>query len=300
MNYKKILKNQKKRIKIIRMLDFIPDKTMLKIQYKIKTGHKLNLDNPKRYSEKIQWYKLNFHNCVMAQCSDKYDVRNFVIKRGLENILNEVYGIYNHPDEIDFDKLPDAFVLKDTLGGGGNSVILVENKKSIDKEFTYSKMLEWVNEPINRKHPGREWVYEGRKHRIIIEKILIPEGSMDLPDYKIFCFNGVPFCIYMMQNYTKNHSLGELSFFDCDFNMLPVKRLDFKSISQQPPKPKNFDKMITYAKILSEGFPHVRVDFYNIDGEIFFGEMTFFNASGYIKFDPDKFDYILGERFELP
>lgn len=282
------------------MLDFIPDKTMLKIQYKIKTGHKLNLDNPKRYSEKIQWYKLNFHNCVMAQCSDKYDVRNFVIKRGLENILNEVYGIYNHPDEIDFDKLPDAFVLKDTLGGGGNSVILVENKKSIDKEFTYSKMLEWVNEPINRKHPGREWVYEGRKHRIIIEKILIPEGSMDLPDYKIFCFNGVPFCIYMMQNYTKNHSLGELSFFDCDFNMLPVKRLDFKSISQQPPKPKNFDKMITYAKILSEGFPHVRVDFYNIDGEIFFGEMTFFNASGYIKFDPDKFDYILGERFELP
>ena len=300
MNYKKILKNQKKRIKIIRMLDFIPDKTMLKIQYKIKTGHKLNLDNPKRYSEKIQWYKLNFHNCVMAQCSDKYDVRNFVIKRGLENILNEVYGIYNHPDEIDFDKLPDAFVLKDTLGGGGNSVILVENKKSIDKEFTYSKMLEWVNEPINRKHPGREWVYEGRKHRIIIEKILIPEGSMDLPDYKIFCFNGVPFCIYMMQNYTKNHSLGELSFFDCDFNMLPVKRLDFKSISQQPPKPKNFDKMITYAKLLSEGFPHVRVDFYNIDGEIFFGEMTFFNASGYIKFDPDKFDYILGERFELP
>lgn len=159
-------------------------------------------------------------------------------------------------------------------------------------------MTEWINEPINKKNPGREWCYDNRKHRIIIEAKLDCKNG-DLPDYKFFCFDGEPICLYVMQNYREHHELGELGFFDVKFNLLEAHRKDFKPISTQLQKPKNFEKMLQMAKILSKGFPHVRVDFYNIDGNIFFGEMTFFNASGYFSFEPDEFDYELGKKFPL-
>ncbi len=159
-------------------------------------------------------------------------------------------------------------------------------------------MKKWVNEPINKKNVGREWCYDNKKHRIIVEKKL--DGlDGDLPDYKFFCFDGKPICLYMMQNYRENHDLGELGFFDMNFKLLDVHRKDFKPILRQPEKPKNFEKMVEMAKKLSKGFPHVRVDFYNIDGNIFFGEMTFFNASGYFMFEPDEYDFELGNLFNI-
>lgn len=299
MDYKEIIKSRKTRIKIMQMLSFVPDKVMLKIQYRIKLGRKLDLKNPQRYTEKLQWYKLNYRNPLMKICADKYDVRQYVDNRGLKNTLNELYGIYSTPDEIDFENLPSSFVIKDTLGGGGNSVIIVKNKNEMNERLVRKQMEEWVNEPIKMKHPGREWVYEGKKHRIIIEKNLITENNNDLPDYKFFCFNGKVECLYLMQNYTMHHSEGEMGFFDNNFNMLDARRMDFKPILNPPQKPHNFVKMVEYASILSEGFPHVRVDFYNLNGQIVFGEMTFFNASGYTEFEPDEFDYTLGEKFVL-
>lgn len=281
----------------MQMLSFVPDKMMLKIQYRIKLGRKLNLKNPQRYTEKLQLYKLNYRNPLMKICADKYEVRQYVEDKGLKNILNELYGVFNTPDEIDFEKLPTSFVIKDTLGGGGNSVIIVENKNKMNEQQVRKQMREWVNEPVNMKHPGREWVYDNKKHRIIIEKMLIAEGKNDLPDYKFFCFDGKVDCLYLMQNYTMHHSEGEMGFFDCNFNMLKARRTDFKPILNAPQKPENFEKMVEYAEILSERFPHVRVDFYNINGQIVFGEMTFFNASGYTKFEPDEYDYIMGEKF---
>lgn len=281
-------------------LSFVPDKTMVKVQYRLKTGKKLNLKNPKRYTEKLQWYKLHYRDSQMALCSDKFDVRMYVEKCGLGNILNELYGVYDTPDEINFDQFPQSFVLKDTLGGGGNSVILVQDKREMDEKAVREQMWSWVNEPINKKHPGREWVYDGRKHRIIAEKMLMDEKDADLPDYKFFCFGAKPFCLYLMQNYTMNHSLGEMGFFDCEFQLLPARRKDFKPLCVIPSKPQNFDEMVRISQILSKGFPHVRVDLFNINGKIIFGEMTFFNASGYTKFQPDEFDFILGEKFRLP
>lgn len=262
-------------------------------------GRKLNLTEPKRYSEKIQWYKLYYRNPNMPKCADKWSVRQYVSRHGLESILNDCYGVYDSPEDINWEELPNSFVIKDTLGSGGRSMIFVEDKSKLDIAKAKAKMLEWISTPINKKNLGREWVYEKRKHRIIIERILAGNANGDLPDYKFFCFDGQVFCSYMMQNYTKHHDLGELGFFDRDFKLLPVHRTDFKPISKQPEKPVNYEMMIKYAEVLSKEFPHVRVDFYNINGTIIFGEMTFFNASGYVSFKPDEFDYEMGAQFRI-
>lgn len=296
MNYKKIIKSQKLRLAILDMLCWIPDKPMIKFQYRIKTDRKLDLNNPKRYTEKIQWYKLNYKNPLMISCCDKYDVREYVEEKGLSNILNDCYGVYDNPNEIDFDKLPNEFVLKDTLGSGGSSIIICKDKKNANIEEYKRIMNEWISKK-NKPSAGREWpYYSGKKHRIIAEELLNCKNG-DLPDYKFFCFSGEPYCLYMMQNYRENHANGELSFLSKDFKLLDVCRADFKPITEQPEKPKNYEKMIEYSRILSKGFPHVRVDFYNIEGKIIFGEMTFFNASGYFSFKPDSFDFELGEKF---
>ena len=300
MNYKKILKSKKLRLKILRLFDFVPDSAMIKVQYFIKLGRKLNLKNPQRYSEKIQWYKLNYKNDLMPVCSDKADVRDYVKQCGLEEILNDCYGIYSSIDDIDFEKLPQSFVAKDTLGGGGNSVILIENKDNADLGTLRETMISWLNKPTNKKTLGREWVYENKKHRVMIERLIKNDESGDLHDYKFFCFNGKAYYSYKMENYTKHHDEGVMGFFDRDFNLLPVRRADFAPMKQQPARPINYDKMVEYAEILSKPFPHARVDFYNIDGKIVFGEITFFNASGYTQFVPDEFDFEMGKNFVLP
>lgn len=299
MNYKALFKNPETRIKLMQTLSFVPDKMMLKIQYWIKTGRKLNLQNPQRYSEKVQLYKIKYKNPLMRKCADKYNVRGFVKKQIGQQYLNTVYGLYQSPDEIDFSKLPNQFVLKDTLGSGDLSMIIVTDKSKLDINSAKEMMQKWVNEPTNKKHPGREWVYDGKKHRIIAEKLLIADENGDLPDYKFFCFDGKVFCSYYMENYTMHHDEGRLGFFDRNFNLLKVRRADFTPITVQPPKPKNYDEMVQLAEILSKPFPHVRVDFYNINGKIIFGELTFFNASGYVQFEPDEFDYIMGKRFNI-
>ena len=298
--YKKLIKNPKTRYKILSLLNWVPDKAMLKLQYRIKLHRKLDLKNPTRYTEKLQWYKVYYRDPVMRQCVDKYEVREYVKACGCEEILNECYGVYSSPDEIDFDSLPNSFVIKDTLGGGGTSVILVKDKSTLDIEETKNKLAEWCSFPTSKKNYGREWVYDGLQHRIIIEKLLINESSDDLPDYKFFCFNGNAFCSYMMENYTFHHEQGVMGFLDRDFNLLPAHRVDFAPMVNQPAKPENYEKMLEIAEKLSEKFPHVRVDLYNLSGKIVFGELTFFNASGYTMFAPDSFDIELGEQFILP
>ena len=301
MNYKSFFRDPEKRVKLLQALSFVPDRTMLKLQYRIKLGRKLNLKNPTRYSEKLQCYKMQYRNPIMHECVDKYSVREYVKARIGEDYLNLLYGVYTSPDEVDFDKLPNQFVLKDSMGSNGAlSMIIVTDKTKLDVSEAKKKMEKWVNEPINKKNAGREWAYDGRKHRIIAEKLLITDEKGDLPDYKFFCFDGRVFCSYMMVNYTMHHEEGRLGFFDRDFNMLPVRRTDVSPITVQPPKPQNYELMVSLAEKLAEGFPHVRVDFYNIDGKIVFGELTFYTASGYIRFVPDSFDNEIGEQFIFP
>jgi len=296
MDYKSLIKSRKLRIKIMQFLSFVPDEWMIKLQYRMKTGRKLNLKNPQRFTEKLQWYKLYYRDPLMAQCADKFEVRKYVEACGLGHTLNELYGVYNSPEEIDFGALPNAFVAKDTLGGGGNSVIIVTDKTAIDIEQLKRQMQEWVDEPTNKKHPGREWVYEGRKHRIIIEKLLSGDESGDLPDYKFYMFDGELACFYVRKNYLDDHE-GKVHFYDEQCTPIEVA-LDYSSKSEEVyALPEYIYEMISCARNISQCFPHARVDFYLSESKIYFGEITFFNASGYFTFKPDEFDFELGKQF---
>jgi len=277
----------------------IPEKAKVELRLLIKAGHVPNLKSPERFSDKLAWLKLYYRDELMRTCSDKASVREYVKDCGLGDLLNECYGVYDRAEDIDWDALPDQFVLKDTLAGYSNGVRLVYDKKALDIEETKKTLNSWIKHSSYRQTRGL-WVYENRKARIIVEKLLISDSKGDLPDYKFFCFNGKVFCLYLMRNYTQNPKEGENAFLDRDFNLLPVSRKDYRRITEIPQKPKNYEKMLEIAEILSKPFPHVRVDLYNIDGKIVFGELTFFTNGGFIPFDPDSFDYEMGKQLVLP
>ncbi|MBQ7850805.1 MAG: carbonic anhydrase [Clostridia bacterium] len=297
MDYKKLIKSRSARIKIMQLLSFIPDAWMLRIQYRIKTGRKLNLRSPQRFSEKLQWYKLHYRDPAMPRCVDKYGVRQYIAQAGLGNTLTTCYGVYDAVEDVDFDALPDAFVLKDTLGSGGNSVIIVEEKDKADLDAIRAQLQSWLNSSTRLKNPGREWVYDSQKHRIIAEEYL--RDSEGLTDYKFFCFGGKIACVYVIANRALGDH-GELAIMDADFVRLPYQSSTQHVMKEDPVIPVNYSNMKHMAEMLSSPFPHVRVDMYSIGSRIVFGELTFFGASGYMSYEPDSFDYILGEQFDLP
>lgn len=281
------------------MFDSIPDRFMITLQYFIKTGRVPNLNNPQRYTEKLQWYKLNYRNPLLKQCVNKYNVRSYVSDLGFEELLNDLYGVYDTIDEVDFDNLPNSFVIKDTLGEGSNEIIVVKDKANCNLERIKEQSSVWLSRNPTRKHTGREWPYENQKHRIIIEKLL-EESNGDLVDYKFFCFNGRVEYFYFRSGYSRNHDDGTMSFFDRNLQYLRGVGMDYCKISDKKPVlPCNINDMIEIADKLSSGFPHVRIDLYNVDGAIILGEFTFYNASGYMKFSPDSFDKEMGDKFVL-
>ena len=301
MDYKRIIKNRALRLKILELLDFVPDKLMIKIQYRIKTGKKLSLKEPKRYTEKMQWYKLYYKNPAMICCVDKGDVREYVKKKGLEDILLKCYGIFDTFEDIEWEKLPHQFVIKDTLGGGGVSVEVVKDKLRADIKYIKRKCQKWTSVNERRKSAGREWpYYSGKKHRIIIEEFLeskIEEGG--LIDYKFLCFDGEPRYVYVLCDRTMAGG-AQCGIFDINFNLLPYSENDEKRLERVIAKPKNYEQMIDVARALSKEFPEARVDLYNQEGKIYFGEITFFDSSGYMIFEPDAFDFELGTFFNVP
>ena len=300
LDYKKLIKSRGLRVKILRMLSFIPDRQMLKLQYRIKTGRSLNLKNPKRYTEKLQWYKLYYKDPLMVQCADKYEVRRYIEKCGFAEILNECYGIFDRPEDIDFDSLPDQFVMKDTLGGGGASLIIVKDKKQLDIAAAMRRMRAWVKIPSHAKNAGREWpYYSGKKHRIIVEKYIESDAENGgLIDYKFLCFGGKAEILYVLADRVFGQG-AECGFFDLDFHQLPYSESDEPPLRRHIAKPENFDGMKRIAEALSGAFPCARVDLYNDRGRILFGEITFFDSSGYMVFEPDELDYKLGKNFKL-
>lgn len=294
MNYNRIIKSRKLRLKILSLLNWIPDKLMIRIQYRIKTGRKLNLKNPKRFTEKLQGYKLYYRDPLMTKCSDKYLVRNYVKEKGLSHILNELYGVYDKIDEIDFDNLPEKFVIKTTNGSGTN--IICKDKNKLNKEEVIKSLSEWIKRDLYIY--GREWSYKNIKPKIIIEELLEEKNNefTGINDYKFLCFNGQPKYIILDVDRYNGH---KRNIYDLEWNELSVLT-DKPNINKRNQKPKNLNEMIQIAQTLSKDFPFVRVDLYNINGKIYFGELTFYPWTGYVKFKPDEFDYILGKEFKLP
>lgn len=297
MNYKKIIPSRDLRIKLLQLTSFVPDKLMLQIQYRIVFGRKLNLKMPQRWTEKIQWYKLYYRNSDMVRCVDKYDVRDYIVERGYSKILTNCYGVYEKADDVDYNKLPQSFVLKDTLGGGGNAVIICKDKASFDVNAAKVQMDKWCNTPLVHCN-GREWpYYSGKKHRVYVEEYMdVPEG---LNDYKFFCFNGKVEFLYVVTD-RKLGCGGKFHIVDRNYVALDVIRIGDEPDEIEINKPSCYAEMLKTAEDLSKPFPHVRVDLYEYMGSVRFGELTFFNASGYMKYEPDSFDYEIGEKFILP
>lgn len=301
LDYKMIIKSRAVRGKILDALSFVPDKTMIELQYWIKTGRRLNLKKTKRFTEKLQWMKLYYRDPLMIQCVDKYDVREYVKSQGLEDILVKCYGVFDKASDVDFDKLPEKFVMKDTLGGGGNSVIICTDKTQLDIAQVREQMERWTAVDCHRKSGGREWpYYSGKKHRIIVEELLPSNADKGgLIDYKTFCFNGTPEFLYVVADRKIGNKAG-LGIFTANYEKLEAARYDENPLVRDVPKPDHFEKMMEVCKVLSKPFPEVRIDLYNLEGRIYFGEMTFFDGSGYMSFEPDSFDFEWGKKFVLP
>jgi len=298
MNYRNVIKSRDLRIKILSHLDWVPDSVMLCLQYWLQTGRRLNLKHPKRFTEKLQVYKMKYRNPEMLRCTDKFEVRRYIEEKGMGQYLIPLIGIYDRVEDIDFNALPQQFVAKTTDGGGGNQVLVCKNKGRLAESEFKDKLDGWMGMP-KAKNSGREWAYEnGYPRRILIEKLIGDEKQADLLDYKFFCFNGKVACVYGISDRQVGVS-AQLGIYDVDFNKLAVDRCDERHQIVPLQKPLNYQKMVDLSEKLSSNFPHVRVDLYNINGCIYFGELTFYDGSGYMKFNPDDFDEQLGEKFDV-
>lgn len=294
MNYKKLFKSRQTRQRIMRILSFVPDKTMLKIQYRMKLNRPLNLNNPERYTEKLQLYKLYYRNPDLGRCVDKFEVRNYIREKGIEIKFPILYGVFSKAEEIDFNSLPEKFVIKTNDGGGGDNIIICRDKKKLDIAQSIKTLNSWLNKKNN--NAGREWAYtQINKSLIIVEEFLEnkdnPEGGLE--DFKFFCFDGEPFCVVHDGDRYIGH---KRNFYDLEWNNLHISS-DCENFEKEVPKPKNLEKMINLAKELSEGFPYVRVDLYSVEDKVYFGELTFYPWSGYVQYRPDEFDFRLGKMF---
>lgn len=271
----------------------VPDKMFLKIKYRIHCGKKLNLKNPQTFNEKLQWLKLYDRKDIYTTMVDKYEAKKYVASVIGEEYIIPTLGVYDKFDEIDFDKLPNQFVMKCTHDSGG--IVIVKDKSKFDKEVARKK----INKFLKRKfyYTNREWPYKNVKPRIIIEKYMEDKKDGELRDYKLFCFNGK---FEMMFIATNRQGEGDtyFDFFDRDFGHLPFTN-GHPNAPELPHKPKGFDEMIRLAEKLSKGIPHVRVDFYDVNGKIYFGEMTFFHWSGFVKYEPEEWDYKIGKMLDI-
>ena len=277
---------------------FITDKKYLKIQYFLRLGKKLNLDQPVLFNEKIQWYKLNYKNPLLHQCVDKWEVRSYIESKGYGDILIPAYGPFESIYEIDINKLPDSFIVKLTNGSGFNEICFEKNKVSI--EYLENKFKKWKK--INFYHSRREWAYKDVKNRIMCEHLLCDKTLSLPPDLRFFCFDGVPKLIAIdlesvkegrkTSNYYRHLFTPEWKPIDA---LIQYPNKD----NYLPDKPDNLKRMLKIAQTLSEDFPFVRVDLYNDKGRIYFGELTFYHASGYQNITPESFEIEMGNWFNL-
>lgn len=277
-------------------LDWMSDNIYLKVVYLGYLGEKINLDNPKKFNEKIQFLKLYDRKVEYINMVDKYEVKTYVSKIIGDKYIIPTLGIYDHFDEIVFDKLPKSFVLKCTHDSG--NTIIVKDKNSFNKIEAKKKLESGLQRNFYKY--GREWPYKNVPPRIIVEKYMKDSDSTELKDYKFYCFSGKPIYCQVISDRNSNETID---FFDMDWNHQEFTGLaePHKPFSNLPiPMPNTFKEMKKIAGVLSKDIPFLRVDFYEINGNLFFGELTFYPASGFGKFKPEKYNEIIGDMIELP
>ena len=283
---------------LAKSLSFLPDSLMLKVQYRIILKRPPNLKTPKRFSEKIQYYKAYYRNTEMLNCVDKFLVREYVTKKlDTDKYLNTLYQVCNNATNIDFSLLPKRFVIKTTDGGNGDNIIICEDKDKLDISQATSLINSWKNKKYYII--SREWAYKGaKKSKIIVEQYLEDEQNKDksIDDFKFLCFDGKFKFLWIDKDRYSNHKRG---FWDENLKFLNHVYSDHPTFSKEIKLPDNIHEMITIAEKLASGFPFARIDLYNINGKIYFGEITFYPWSGYVQFIPDEFDFELGKHFDI-
>ena len=253
----------------------------------------LNLKKPLSFNEKMQWLKLHDRNDLYTKLADKYEVKKYVSSLIGQDHVIPTYGAYQNFNEIDFSKLPEKFVIKCNHDSG--TLVIVDDKFKFDKKSASIKLNNALK--TNYYYESREWPYKNITPRIIVEKYILDDKVNELRDYKFFCFNGEPKFMFL----ATDRQIGEtkFNFYDMNFNLTDCKRKDYKLLEYKPEVPVNFEKMKNFSKKLSAGIPHLRVDFYEINGNLYFGELTFFTCSGMIPFKDEKWNVKLGEKIDL-
>ncbi|MDC1395834.1 hypothetical protein N8368_04945 [Bacteroidia bacterium] len=284
------LENQRK--KGIKSLKEKSDPQAIIDLYQNYCGLTPDLENPSDWGEKMQWLKINYHNPLQTICSDKYAVRQFIRDKGYEQTLNDVHQHISQVSELDIESLPTQFVIKAAHGSGWNMVC---KDKSKVNWFIWIKIFHsWLSNNIF--WPGREWPYKNMPATIVVEKYLEDESGQ-LMDYKFFCFDGQP--SFVQANKGRDTSEHAQNFYDLDWNILPFGKDLVPLPHVDIPKPSLLKEMIKMAKDLSEDFPFVRVDLYQTNGRIVFGELTFYPKSGLPDFVPSEYNQIIGDKLKL-
>jgi len=285
------------RFNILSSLGFynnVSDERFLKKAYSIAMGKELDLDNPTTYTQKLQWLKIYDHRPEYTRMVDKYAVKQYVSEKiGAEYVI-PLLGVWDNVEDIEFDRLPEQFVLKTTHDSG--AIVVCKDKSRLDIAETKKRLNYFLKR--NYFNQNREWPYKNVPHRIIAEKYMEDSRYKELRDYKFFTFGGEPRVLYIAQGRGRGEPTVA-DFFDMDFNHLPFT-IDHDTAAVPPEKPAGFEVMKELAARLAKGTPQLRVDFYEVDGRVYFGEMTFFHCSGLNPFHPEEWDRIFGDWVKLP
>ena len=274
----------------------LSDKQYTCMQYRACTGHKLNLKTPSNYNEKLQWLKLYDHKPIYTTLVDKYAVKSYVQNKVGEQFIIRTLGVWDRFDDIDFNSLPSQFVLKTTHGGGNSGVVICTDKSSFDKKSAKVKLEKSLVKDVYLV--SREWPYKGVPRRIIAEEYMEDAKTGELRDYKFFCFNGEPKALFVASERQRRKEPC-FDFFDTDYNHLDL-RCSHPLADVPPEKPESFNQMLELSRALSAGFPHVRVDLYEINGKPYFGELTLYHWEGLMPFYPESWNDTFGSWLKLP
>lgn len=273
--------------------DLLPDKLFLSLYYRKVFGRPINWKHPVTFNEKLQYLKLFDRRPEYRKYVDKYEVKEFFREKIGGAYIVPTYGVWDRFDDIPFDRLPNQFVLKCTHDSGG--IVICKDKKSFDRAAAKEKLEHSLK--VDFYKWTREWPYKGIKRRILAEAYLEDKTYGELRDYKFFCFNGEPKVMFIASG--RNTDDPRFDFYDMDFNHLSLTK-HYPNADTLPERPINFDKMKKFARILSCGIPHVRVDFFEADGNLYAGEMTFYSQGGFGKFDDPAWDKKMGDYLCLP
>ncbi|MBQ3559421.1 MAG: glycosyl transferase [Agathobacter sp.] len=270
----------------------LSDDKFLKKVFKMRVGYELNLDEPKTFNEKLQWLKIHDRNPEYTRMVDKYEVKKYIAEKIGEEYIIPTLGVWDKFEDIDFDKLPNQFVLKCTHDSGG--LVIVKDKAKLDKKAAKKKINQCLKQ--NYYYVGREWPYKNVKPRIIAEAYLQCDED-ELRDYKLLCMNGNVRCSFVCSDRFSDKGL-HVTFYDREWNIMPFER-HYPASKTGVEKPENYEKMLELAEKLAKGIRFVRVDFYENKGKIYFGELTFYPGSGMEEFTPVEWDTVLGSWIKL-